>query len=571
MYQPDTAPRRSLYFDYEVFPFVRPPELDGPGPAHEVAIVGAGPIGLCLGLDLAQRGVRCVLLGAERQLSEGSRALAFTRRSLEILQQVGVGEQAAAAGLPWRHGNSFFRGQRVYRLDVPHEDDDRFAPLTNLQQQVLEQMLHRRALREPRLEIRWGHKVVGLERDEGSVRLRVDTEAGEYTLAAGWAVACDGARSTLRQALGLRMEGASYEGRFVIADIRCELGLPTERLAFFDPPWNPGNTMLMHRSPQGLWRVDFQLPAGESPEEALQPARLKERIDAQLAMIGRAGTPWEMDWCSVYSARAMTLPDYVHGRVLFCGDAAHLLPIFGVRGANTGFQDAQNLGWKLAAAVQGWAGPGLLPSYTHERVGAAREIIDEATRSTRFMTPPTRGFRLLRDAVLQLSLSQDYPRPLMNWRTSRPHHYHDSPLNPADDDSALVDAGPGPGAPMRNLRFGPDDFLFDRLGLRGFLLFVFDRHPAVPGELGGAVRALRRQGVPIDIVFARAGHDAAEDSAMPDADLVLDDPQGRLREHFGLRRGSGCVLVRPDQHVAARWLTLDASRLQGAVRRACGH
>jgi 3-(3-hydroxy-phenyl)propionate hydroxylase len=248
-------------------------------------------------------------------------------------------------------------------------------------------------------------------------------------------VACDGARSALRQLQGLALEGDSYHGRFVIADIRVDLPLPTERLAFFDPPWNPGNTVLMHREPLGIWRIDYQLPAGETPEQALDPASLKARIDAQLASVGFAGAPWEMDWCSVYSARALTLPDYVNGPVVYCGDAAHLLPIFGVRGANTGFQDAQNLAWKLAAVVQGRAPMALLHSYSTERVSAAREIVAEAGKSTRFMAPPTRGFRLLRDATLSLALTQDFVRPLMHWRTSRPHEYLRSPLNSPEDDT----------------------------------------------------------------------------------------------------------------------------------------
>ena len=102
---------------------------------------------------------------------------------------------------------------------------------------------------------------------------------------------------------------------------------------------------------------------------------------APLAMVGVDDPQWEMDWCSVYSARALTLPDYVHGRVIFTGDAAHMLPIFGVRGANTGFQDCHDLVWKLAFTVRGWAGEGLLPSYSAERVHAAREIIEILKRT----------------------------------------------------------------------------------------------------------------------------------------------------------------------------------------------
>src|SRR5690349_18988592 len=169
----------------------------------------------------------------------------------------------------------------------------------------------------------------------------------------------------------LKLERASYEGFFVIADIRVALPLPTERLAFFAPDWNPGNTVLMHREPHGIWRVDFQLPAGETPEQALQPDSLKARIDASLAMVGHAGARWESDWASVYSARTLTLPHYRSGRVLFTGDAAHLLPIFGVRGANTAFQDSQSLGWHLAYVVKGLAGERALANFSAERVGAA--------------------------------------------------------------------------------------------------------------------------------------------------------------------------------------------------------
>ena len=238
----------------------------------------------------------------------------------------------------------------------------------------------------------------------------------------------------------------------------------------------------MHREPHGIWRVDYQLPPGESPEQALRPESLKARIDAQLEMIGFAGTPWEMDWSSVYSARTLTLPDYLHGRVVFTGDAAHLLPIFGVRGANTAFQDAQSLGWHLAYTVRGLAGPDLMRSHSAERVGAAREIIEESGKSTRFMTPPSRGFRVLRDAVLSLSLTQAFVRPLYHWRTSRPHQYTDSALNCRDDDDALFEAGPAKGAPPSNVCLAPGDYLLDHLG-GGFDLLYFTSAASVPQDL----------------------------------------------------------------------------------------
>jgi 3-(3-hydroxy-phenyl)propionate hydroxylase len=560
MHQPTTEPRPSIYYNYQVFK----PWLPSANPAQErkkVVIAGSGPAGMVAALELARLGVPSVVLTAELQVSQGSRAIVFTRRSMEILQQVGVDARMTENGLPWLFGNSYYRGQRVFRMEAERDENDRFFPMINIQQQYMEEYLLDACAANPLIDFRWGNKVVKVEQDERIACVTVDTPEGPYTLESEWVVAADGGRSTIRTSMNLQMEGASYEGLFVIADIRVDLPLPTERLAFFDPEWNPGNTILMHREPHGIWRVDYQLPPGETPEQALHPESLKKRIDAQLAMIGHAGIPWEMDWHSVYSARTLTLPDYVHGRVIFTGDAAHLLPIFGVRGANTAFQDAQSLAWHLAFVVKGLASERLLANYSAERVGAAREIIDEAGKSTRFMAPPSRGFRLLRDAVLSLSLTEQFVRPLYHWRTSRPHEYTHSALNSIGDDNALFKAGPAHGAPPQNIRLAANDFLLDHLG-GGFDLLYFTEGPAIPEALQKVVAQTRSRGVPLRVVAIGATESVAG------ADLTLADADGRFRERYGVPASGGAYLLRPDQHVCARWLTLDATRLQAALNTA---
>ncbi|MBS3018608.1 3-(3-hydroxy-phenyl)propionate/3-hydroxycinnamic acid hydroxylase [Comamonas sp. PE63] len=562
MHQPFAEPRRSIYYQYQV----HQPWLASRHPGeqnHPIVIVGTGPVGLTTALEIARHGQRCVVLESELQVSEGSRAIVFTRRSMEILQQVGVAQRVTETGLPWCYGNSIYRGQRVFRMENARADDDRFFPMINLQQQYLEEYLVDAAQANPLIELRWGNRVNKVEQKGEQVLVEVDTPEGSYELRADWLVACDGARSGIRTAMNLLMEGASYEGRFVIADIRIDLPLPTERLAFFDPTWNPGNTILMHREPHGIWRVDYQLPAGEDPEDALRPESLKARIDAQLEMIGFGGTPWEMDWSSVYSARALTLPDYVHGRVIFAGDAAHMLPIFGVRGANTGFQDAQGLGWRLALVAKGAASAALLQSYSSERVGAAREIVEEAGKSTRFMAPPSRGFRLLRDAVLSLSLSQPFVGPLYHWRTSRPHEYGSSPLNSMGDDNLLFKAGPAHGAPPLNVRLAPDSYLLDHLG-GGFDLLYFTNGKAIPAELQAVVAGIRARGIGVRLIAVSS----QTASAVQGADLVLDDSEGRCRARYGVMADGAAYLLRPDQHVCARWMALDANRLQAAFKAA---
>jgi 3-(3-hydroxy-phenyl)propionate hydroxylase len=563
MHQPAAKPHDSIWYHYRVFPFRRPAELDGAAGMQPVVVVGAGPIGLVTALNLARFGVPSVVLEAEQQVSHGSRAIVLTRRSMEIIQQAGVAAPFLAKGLPWSDGRSFYRGQQVYHMVLPHDADDRFMPGLNLQQQYIEQYLVEAAQRSPLIELRWASKVIAVQQQAEHATLRVDTPQGDYDLDASWVVAADGGRSAMRRLLGLRMEGRAYAGNFVIADIRADIDLPTQRLCYFDPEWNPGNNVLVHRQPEGIWRLDFRLPEDETAEQALEPALLGERIDKILAMVGHP-VPWQLDWATVYSASTLTLGEFVHGRVCFTGDAAHLLPIFGVRGANTGLQDCENLAWKLAFVVRGLALPALLQTYSSERVAAAREICEEAGKSTRFMTPPSAGFRLMRDAVLSLSLEQPFVRDLLHWRTSRPHSYHHTPLNSFLETDAQFGGGPACGATLQNVKLGEDDFLLDHLR-SGFHLLAF-AGGSLSSEQAAMLRALRVQKAPLVRVLV-AQQPTPEMDAL--ADVVIADPTGRIAGRYAAQPGAA-YLARPDLHVCARWPAPSAADIAKALAIACG-
>ncbi|NIB40792.1 monooxygenase [Pseudomaricurvus alkylphenolicus] len=551
MHQPETQPRFSTWYPYRVYPYQRQ-SFTGDEPAR-VVIVGAGPIGMATALDLARFGVPSLIIESERQVSHGSRAICLTRRSMEILQMIGCHQPFMDKGLGWNLGRSFYRGKEVFQMQLPDSDENRFPPILNIQQQYIEQYLIEAIEANPLTRIQWGSSVTGIRQDQEVATLSIDTAEGDYDLAADWVIAADGGRSTIRKLMKLRMEGKAYSGNFVIADIQADIDLPTERRCYFDPEWNPGNNVLVHREPDGIWRLDFRLPDGETPEQALEKQVLTQRINSILQMIGQR-VKWSLDWATVYSASTKTLPDFVHDRVLFVGDAAHLLPIFGVRGANTGFQDSNNLAWKLAAVIHGGSDKKLLYSYSSERVQAAREICDEGGKSTRFMTPPTAGYRRLRDAVLSLSLSQDFVKNLMHWRTSRPHTYANSSLNATDDGGEAFTAGPAIGEVAHSHRLADNDFLLDYLqGALTLLVFateangpVFEMQSSFP---------LRR------IVVNRNG------SPVPGADLVIRDRNDELSQAYGAEVGT-VYLIRPDQHVCGRWKHVAAESLQAAINRA---
>jgi 3-(3-hydroxy-phenyl)propionate hydroxylase len=545
MHQPNLEKRASVFYDYKIHPFSTPPEMTNPEARHKVLIVGAGPVGLTTALLLAKSGVPSVVIESEAQVSHGSRAVAATRRSMEVLQQAGASEPFVKNGLVWNFGRSFYRGTEVFRMEIPTDVNDRFAPVTNNPQQYWEEYLVDCAEKSDLIDLRWQTKYVCLEENSDVVRARLDTPEGEYTLSADWLVACDGGRSVVRKELGLRMEGAAYGGKFVIVDIKApDFDFATERRCYFDPEWNPGNSILLHRQPYDLWRLDYRLPEGETEETALEPALLASRVNDLMAMVGKV-VDWELDWASVYSANTKTLPEYRQGRVLLAGDAAHLLPIFGIRGANTGFQDAENLAWKLAMVVTGDAGIDLIDTYSTERVKAAREICDEAAKSTRMMDPPTKGYELLRSAILSFSLSDPFCAELMHWRTSRPHVYLDSRLNAADDDNASISGGIVNGAVARNVKLGTDDFLFDHFRF-GYHLLIF----------GGGDRAVDANKLAnrdrVRVISVNGG--------ATNADVDISSAASSFATIYGLTQG-GMYLLRPDMHVCGRWTSHDLDKV----------
>ena len=388
---------------------------------------------------------------------------------------------------------------------MPQPPGEKYLPMYNLQQQYIEQFLHDAVAASDLVDMRWQSELSAIEPRDDGASVRISSPAGDYRLDADYVLAADGARSPIRSMLGLRLKGDNYEGRYVIADIRMDHDFPTERRAFFEPAGNPGGTVLIHKQPNNIWRVDYQLRDGESEQDAMREENIRARVGAILADIGHT-RPWELEWWSVYSANTLCLDDYRHGRVIFIGDAAHIVPIFGVRGLNNGLADAENIGWKLALVLNGEANERLLDSYSPERRGATLDVFANATKSTRFMTPPTRGWRLAREAALSLSLKHEFPRGLANPRQMQPYTYSASRLTPYAGRDAEFAGGPVCGSAAPNAKLGDGSYLLDRAG-NGMTAILFSAGPpnaeqaALLAELG----RIDKRFVPIVVTSGGSG------------------------------------------------------------------
>ena len=504
-----------------------------------VLIAGGGPVGLTLAALLARQGIASHVIEVDTGYCTGSRAICLSRRSLEILHWAGAAQAVQAKGLGWTRGRSHFREQEVLAFDMPHGPTDRFAPMTNIQQFYVEQYVHEALQAAGGLaQVHWGTAVEDVDATAQGVTLHCRQGGERVRFQGDWLAACDGGRSRVREALGLSLEGTTYEGRYVIVDVRQKSSRPTERLAWFDPPSNPGSTVLMHRQPDDVWRIDYQLRADEDGAEAVKPENVLPRVRAHLAWIGEH-EPWEAQWISIYNAKCLSLPRYRDGRVLFAGDAAHLVPIFGVRGLNSGLDDAGNLAWKLAAVIRGASAPALLDTYDAERRAAALENIEYGSRSTEFMAPPHHGFALLRDAVLRLAASEPAIRSLINPRQSAPVRYACPALLGPDEGFTSTTAAPGAPAPEARC------FVAGR-----------ERHLT---ELFGARYTVLAFGC---------------EAALPQADTVALDPadarNAEAMQRYGATRGS-LYLIRPDGYVAARWSQPQPAALRSTFERLSRH
>ena len=504
---------------------------------HPVVIVGGGPIGLATALDLGLKGIKVLLLDDHEGAGAGSRALCFAKRTLEIAKRWGAVKPMIEKGVQWNIGKVFHDDRQIYEFNLQPETGHQFPAFINLQQPYFEKFLFdaiEKAQGEGApIEIRGKNRVDALVTHDNHVVLEVMTPDGPYKVEADWLVGCDGARSPLRDMMGLSFEGRVFEDNFLIADVRMNADFPTERWFWFEPHFKSGDSALLHKQPDGVWRIDFQLGWNIDRKAELEPTKIRARVDAMLG----GKVEYEFVWTSIYTFQCRRMEKFRHGRVLFAGDSAHQMSPFGARGANSGIQDVDNLGWKLAMVVNGTAPDSLLDTYSTERVQAAEENILNSTRATDFITPKSEISKIFRNAVLDLAERAAFARPIVNsGRLSLPCTYDGSSLNGADD--AQLPRRTRPGSPVPDTPLG-SDWLLSKLGGQ-FQIVAIDTD--APDQLQLAGQTLKT------IKLSAADNQA-------------------LRDRYLGNAPSAIYLLRPDQHVAARWIKFD----EAAVRSAFAH
>ncbi|MCG8442302.1 MAG: FAD-dependent monooxygenase [Caulobacterales bacterium] len=525
-----------------------------------VVIVGGGPVGVAAAGYLADQGVASIVLEKRAETSRHPKARGINARGMELFRQLGCELHLRAACEPVEAVSRFAVGASLGAPDlkfVPFDAADlashHFTPATGVvtSQDVVEEVLLRCVLAKGLPDIRRLHEVTRVEQTAEEVRIDVTGPDGSETLTADYVIAADGARSGLRDQLGLSLEG--------VGDIKQNLNFMFRSKALQErlTPMNVAFLALQHRGrmtvlsgrPTGRcdheWTLNIQLEPGESIEDF-----------SEADMIALTRTACDMpdmdiEPCSLlpWSASAMVLESFMHGRVGFVGDAAHLMPPAGALGMNTGLQDAQNLVWKIAEILHGRADPSLLDSYTAERQPICRQVVSAARANLAKLEGGAAGReRMWGGSQAGIVLGFAYESGAF---LAEPEDVRRVPDNPYSQ--YIPDARPGMRAPHAPLRGASGMSVLDFFG-RSFVLV------AGPGgaRWRGAARSFAPGLAPLALV---AGEDFE----------LADGAEPAFLEAYGVEE-DGAVLVRPDGIVGARWRSAPASpeSALGEGLTACG-
>ena len=472
------------------------------------------------------------------------------------MQAVGMGRRLLDKGVTWKTGKVFLGDDQLFEFDLLPEDGHQFPAFINLQQYYMELYAIDRALElKEFIDLRWFSELKGIESMEEGVRLTVSTPDGSYQMDCDWLIAADGARSFCRKALGLEFQGRTFDDQFLIADIKTKTDMPPVRRFWFAPTFTDAASALLHMQPDDVWRLDFQIGLEADAEEETRSENVMRRVHGMLGDEIEA----EMEWISLYKFHSRSIRNFRHGRVIFTGDAAHQVSPFGARGANSGIQDAENLAWKLQLVLKELAPETLLDSYNAERTYAAEENVRHSTQSTDFIVPKGEVSLVFRNAVLSLAKEYKFAIPLINTgRLSTPTIHRESPLNTPDCDlwsGKLLPGAPAVDAPVQTTK--GKRWLLDQL--KGEFTLLYFTENSVSEDVESEFRSLCENDIPVQPLVLGLNSEIKGVSVF--------DLQVIAAQRYDAQNGT-TYLLRPDQHITARWKRYVSSAIYQALARA---
>jgi 3-(3-hydroxy-phenyl)propionate hydroxylase len=525
-----------MQYTLPTFPFIAPPELAGASRGrYEVVVVGGGLTGLTLACDLIQRGINVVLLDEDDTVGvrgASSRGICYAQKSLEVFKRLGIFDRIKAKGIEWSVGRTFAGDDEIYSFDLAQQNAHNASeqpPFINCQQFYIESFLVERINELSPKTIRWKNKLSAISQEKTGVTLTVETPAGAYACEADYVVDCTGSNSFIRACLGVNAPRATGIDRWCISDVRFKHHPPKERWTWIKAPFNDDRAVWQHLMADDVWRLDYQMSVDDDPEYVSRADVVEERLRKHFG----DDVAFELVWVGPYSYRDLLCETFRKDRVFFAGDAAHVMSPFGARGGNSGIQDADNLGWKLACALRAGAGEALLNSYHNERHQAARDNIQITARTNRFLTPRSRAEHYLRNAAIDLARTKPFARALINTgRLSAATHYTHN----------LLPNARCAGLSLQNVRLDRDDDLVSLIQRAGgrTLVVAYDRSAA---EALGDIGALA--------------------SAFPIRGAVLRSPTSDIAAQLQLREGE-CAIIRPDLHHGG---CVAAAQIPAALRK----
>jgi 2-polyprenyl-6-methoxyphenol hydroxylase-like FAD-dependent oxidoreductase len=365
--------------------------------SNDVLVVGAGPVGLTMGCELARSGIRCRIIDKADAPASTSRALAIFPRTLEMFEMMGMSEQVLKAGHQLNGVAIYNRSGQIGHVGFSNLTS-RYRFAISLPQSETERLLSEHLARFG-LSVEWGKELVTLSPSSDGVQSVVRDTAGlEERFESKWLIGCDGAHSSVRHSLGLRFEGEAYAETFLLADVKIDGPLDHFHIHLF----------LTGKGLVGIFPfkgdrcrviVDTQAGSESEPEGDLRfdevQAIVESRTDAGIRITDPV-------WLSRFRISHRKVADFRVGRVFLAGDAAHIHSPAGGQGMNTGIQDACNLAWKLALVVQGKSPDSLLNSYNEEREPVAKMVLSLTDRLTRMATLQGPIVQQLRNALLPI-------------------------------------------------------------------------------------------------------------------------------------------------------------------------